>query len=132
MKVLRNLTIAMLVAAAVACGGGDASTGVSSNPPTGGNPNPGNPSGGSDTPVATNQVGVADNVFSPVNIVISTGTTVTWTWAAGSTTHNVTFGDGNNSGDKSTGTFSRTFSTAGTFNYSCTLHSGMNGSVKVN
>jgi plastocyanin len=130
MKVLRNLTIAMLVAA-VACGGSDGSTGVT-NPPTGGNQNPGTPSGGNDTPVATNQVGVSDNTFSPASIVVSAGTTVTWTWAAGAAPHNVTFSDGNNSGDKSTGTFSRTFSTAGTFNYSCTLHSGMNGTVKVN
>jgi plastocyanin len=129
MKVLRNLTIAMLVAAA-SCGG-DASTGVTT-PPTGGNQNPGTPSGGTDTPVATNQVGVSDNVFSPVSIVVTAGTTVTWTWAAGVAAHNVTFGDGTNSGDKSTGTFSRTFSTAGTFNYSCTLHAGMNGTVKVN
>ena len=129
MKVLRNLTIAMLVAA-VACGGSDGSTAVTN--PTGGNQNPGTPSGGNDTPVSTNQVGVSDNTFSPASIVVSAGTTVTWTWAAGASTHNVTFGDGNNSGDKSTGTFSRTFSTAGTFNYSCTLPSGMTGTGKVN
>ena len=132
MRVLRNIAIAALVAAA-SCGGGDG--GSVTNPtggnPSGGNPSGGNPTGGTSDPVATNAVNVADNVFSPANIVVASGTTVTWSFT-GAATHNVTFGDGNNSGDKASGTFSRTFSTAGTFNYSCTLHSGMSGSVKVN
>jgi len=130
MKALRNITTAMLVAAAVACGGGGDSPATVSGP-TNGNPNPGNPSGGTDTPVATNQVAVSDNIFTPASIQVSPGTTVTWTWAPNVAAHNVTFSDGNNSGDKSSGTFSRTFSTAGTFNYSCTLHGGMTGAVKV-
>jgi plastocyanin len=128
MKILRNLTIATLVAAA-ACGGGGESNSVTN--PTGGNPTGGNPTGGSDTPTATNAVSVADNIFTPANIVVAVGTTVTWTWSPNVTTHNVVFGDGSKSADQATGTFSRIFSTAGTFNYSCTLHSGMNGSVKV-
>ena len=128
MKILRNLTIATLVAAA-ACGGGGASNSVTN--PTGGNPTGGNPTGGNDTPTATNAVGVADNNFTPANIVVNVGTTVTWTWSPNVAAHNVTFGDGAKSPDLTTGTFTRTFSTAGTFNYSCTLHSGMSGSVKV-
>ena len=128
MKVLRNLTIATLVAAA-ACGGGGASNSVTN--PTGGNPTGGNPTGGTDTPTSTNAVGVADNLFTPANILVSVGTTVTWTWGSNVSTHNVVFSDGTKSSDQASGTFSRTFSTAGTFNYSCTLHSGMAGSVKV-
>jgi plastocyanin len=130
MKFLRKLTVAAL-AAATACGGGG-DVGTVSGPTTGGNPSGGNPTGGSTTPVATNQVAVSDNSFGPANIVVSSGTTVTWTWDATATTHNVTFSDAQ-SGDKGAGaTYSRTFSTAGTFNYNCTLHAGMAGSVKVN
>jgi plastocyanin len=128
MKFLRNLTIATLVAAA-ACGGGGSSNSVTN--PTGGNPTGGHPTGGNDSPQATNAVSVSDNLFTPVNILVSVGTTVTWTWAPNVSTHNVVFADGTKSSDQATGTFTRTFSTAGTFNYSCTLHSGMNGSVKV-
>lgn len=128
MKVLRNLTIATLVAAA-ACGGGGASNSVTN--PTGGNPTGGNPTGGTDSPQATNAVAVGDNIFTPANILVAVGTTVTWTWSPNVSAHNVTFGDGAKSPDQASGTFTRTFSTAGTFNYSCTLHSGMSGSVKV-
>lgn len=82
-------------------------------------------------PVAGNAVTIGDDFFTPANITVSPGTTVTWTWGTG-TTHNVTFDDGSTSGDKSNGaTFSRTFQLAGTFNYHCTLHLGMNGTVKV-
>jgi plastocyanin len=129
MKVLRNLAVAALVVAA-ACGGG-ASNSVTGT--TGGNNNGGsNPGGTTDTPVATNAVTIGDNVFTPASIVVSPGTQVTWTWPSGVAVHNVTFSDGTNSGDKPAGsTYSRTFSTAGTFNYTCTLHAGMNGTVKV-
>ena len=134
MKILHNVALAAVIAAviaAAACGGGGSET-VSG--PTGGNPSGGNPSGGGSTaPVSTNAVSVTDNSFTPQNIQVGAGTTVTWTWPSGVSLHNVTFTDGTQSGDKAAGaTFSRTFSTAGTFNYSCTLHSGMNGSVRVN
>lgn len=132
MRVFRSIAVAALVAAA-SCGGGGDGTSVT-NPtggnPSGGNPSGGNPTGGTNNPVSTNAVSVGDNTFTPANIAVNVGATVTWTFV-GATQHNVTFGDGNNSGDKLSGTFSRTFSTAGTFNYSCTLHSGMSGSVKV-
>src|SRR5678816_3020389 len=123
MNVIRNLMIATLVAAA-ACGGGGASNSVTN--PTGGNPSGGNPTGGTDNPQATNAVAVGDNISTPSSIVVAVGTTVTWTWSPNVTTHNVVFADGTKSPDQATGTFSRTFSAAGTFDYSCTLHSGMN------
>ena len=119
------------ISLAAACGGGGGDT-TSPTPPN--NNNPGTPTPPVQTgPVSTNSVSVSDDQFSPANIQVSPGTTVTWTWASGSTTHNVTFSDGTpGSGDKPAGsTFSRTFSTAGTFNYSCTIHPGMSGSVLV-
>jgi plastocyanin len=92
---------------------------------------------GSDTtspassPVQTNQVSIGNNFFTAPSILVPVGTTVTWTWEPGAVTHNVTFGDGS-SGDKNAGaTYTRTFTTAGTFTYHCTIHPGMTGSVLV-
>jgi plastocyanin len=82
------------------------------------------------TPVQTNQVSVQNDVFSPPNIQVAVGTTVTWTWNSGGNLHNVTFAD-TSSGNLGSGTFTRTFNTAGTFAFHCTLHPGMTGSVLV-
>ena len=128
-----HVRLPLLVATAliaVACGGGGGSTtGPSTNPGT--NPGTGNPTTPA-TPVATNAVSVQDNQFSPKDISVSVGTTVTWTWAAGVADHNVAFGDGPASANLRGGaTYTRTFGTAGTFTYSCTLHAGMNGTVLV-
>ncbi len=81
-------------------------------------------------------VSVGAGAFSPSNLSVTTGS-VTWTWNSGAVTHNVTFEDGtDNSGDRASGTHSRTFSTAGSYRYRCTIHStsftsGMIGQVAV-
>ena len=73
------------------------------------------------------------NVFDPAQVDIASGATVTFSWAGGP--HNVTWDNAppsvGNSGDKSTGTFQATISQAGTYNYHCTIHAGMNGSITV-
>jgi plastocyanin len=127
MRVRLHAFVAAVFLAATACGGGGGTT----SPTTG---NPGGTPGGtpSPTPVPQNSVTVSDDVFTPANVQVSVGTTVTWTWASDARDHNVTFGDGTSSGNRAAGaTFSKTFPTAGTFTYSCTLHGGMNGSVVV-
>lgn len=73
--------------------------------------------------------------FSPAAVTIRTGGTVTWQFT-GSTRHNVTFNGtaptgGNIPDTDAGGSAQRTFSTAGTYNYTCTRHVGMNGSVTV-
>jgi plastocyanin len=72
--------------------------------------------------------------FSPASVKIATTGSVTWSFP-GPETHNVTFDGtappGGNIGDKNSGTESRNFVTAGTYNYHCTRHGGMNGSVIV-
>jgi plastocyanin len=73
--------------------------------------------------------------FSPAAVTIRTGGTVTWQFT-GSTRHNVTFNGnaptgGNIPDTDAGGSAQRTFATAGTYNYTCTRHSGMNGSVTV-
>jgi adhesin/invasin len=81
-------------------------------------------------------VQVSNNSFSPSNATISAGGSVTWEWQPGSVAHNVTFaavvGAPAGIGNRTSGSEARTFSTAGTFNYQCTNHLGMNGSVTVN
>ena len=72
----------------------------------------------------------AGNQFNPETVAITRNGTVTWTFQA---LHNVTFGAGapGNITDRSSGSASITFPTAGTFNYSCTIHAGMTGKVVV-
>lgn len=73
----------------------------------------------------------------PANMDVAKGTKVTWT-NKDTAKHTVTSGtrpnkDGKFDGqlDASTGTFSFTFTEAGTFNYWCSLHSSMNATITV-
>ncbi|CAN5698274.1 hypothetical protein BH23GEM1_BH23GEM1_03400 [soil metagenome] len=71
--------------------------------------------------------------FQPASVTIARNGTVTWNNTSGET-HNVTFtttGAPTNISDHASGSNQRTFGTIGTFNYNCTLHGGMNGSVVV-
>jgi plastocyanin len=84
-----------------------------------------------------NTVGVNDNSFSPSTLTVTAGTTVTWDWNGGNS-HNVTWVDGTPaaSATQATGTYTRTFATAGAYDFYCTLHgtptTGMRGSITVN
>ena len=71
--------------------------------------------------------------FDPSIVDITAGGQVTWTNNSGNTLHNVTFASGTitDIGNHTSGSNSRTFPAAGTFNYQCTLHAGMTGSVIV-
>ena len=71
------------------------------------------------------------DAFSPGTVDIGVGGSVDWTFA---TTHNVSFsgvGAPASIPNTSGGTVRRTFNSAGTFDYSCTLHAGMIGTVIV-
>ena len=117
--------MALLAFVVAGCGGGG-DTGT--NPP-GGNPPGGNPQ----TCTATSaNVTVGNNNFSPRCTNVAAGTTVTWTWDSGGTQHNVTFASGPSSTNQGSGTFQRTFPSAGTFAYECTLHGqAMSGEIRV-
>ena len=90
---------------------------------------------GGSGPAPAGDVTVENNDFDPSTLQVAAGSSVVWAWASGASTHNVTFDDGEASGNRSSGTYSRTFATAGTYPYHCTLHgtatSGMRGSVTV-
>ena len=120
-----RLMFVPLAAAILACGGGSDSTG----------PGGGGGGGGTTTPVATTSVNMVSSAFSPRNIRVSPGATVTWTNSDVGTAHNVTFTAAASSiatSNFSTGTASLVMPTAaGTYPYSCTRHAGMTGSVQV-
>ena len=77
--------------------------------------------------------GAASNTFTPALVAVARGGTVSWTF--GALVHNVEFGGAagapTNIGNTSNNTVARTFANAGTFNYVCSLHAGMTGTVIV-
>jgi plastocyanin len=90
-------------------------------------------------PPTSAAVDVRDNNFNPQNAVVQTGGTVTWT-RTGLDAHNVTFGSGPatptpiSETDLATGdapSRTRMLTAVGTYNYTCTNHIGMNGTVRV-
>jgi plastocyanin len=79
-----------------------------------------------------NEVFIEGMAFNPSTITVTAGTTITWTNKDG-VAHTVTSGGNFDSGSiSSNGTWSHLFNTAGTFQYVCTIHASMNGTVKVN
>lgn len=81
----------------------------------------------------THIVTVGDNFFSPSSLTIQVGDTVEWRNAAGGMPHDVTANDGSfASVTASSFTFSHTFTSAGTWNYRCTVHpASMTGVITV-
>jgi plastocyanin len=129
----RASSIVLIAFAAMACG----SSGGTEPTPT---PPGGGPPGGGNNGVS---VTVSNNDYSPDQVSVARGTTVTWRWNSCTgdpyggqlcTLHSVTFDDGGPSAaPQNDGSFSRAFSTAGTFTYYCTSHgrTAMSGSVVV-
>ena len=91
---------------------------------TGGNPG---------TVQGANDVFIQGMAFDPATITISAGTAVTWT-NKDAVTHNVTSNPAlfSSGGMGNGATYSFTFANTGTFNYSCTIHPSMTGTVIVN
>jgi alcohol dehydrogenase (cytochrome c) len=87
---------------------------------------------GTTPPAQTNAMKVADYAFTPTQISIKAGTTVTWT-NAGPAAHTATAADGSwDTGDIAPGqAASVTFDTPGTYTYFCTPHPFMLGQVIV-
>jgi plastocyanin len=86
-------------------------------------------------PPTSAAVDVKDNFFSPQSAVMKTGGTVTWTWG-GAAAHNVTYSGGPtprpaDGPNQTTGMFSSTITVVGTYDYHCTNHAGMSGTITV-
>ena len=75
---------------------------------------------------------IVDFAFSPTELTIPVGSTVTWR-NAGEAPHTVTADDGSFDSDmiEAGGSWARTFESAGTFAYFCALHPDMAGVVTV-
>jgi plastocyanin len=128
-----TLAAYLLCVAALACGGGGSASG-------------GGPTGPSQSPdpvnSSTTSLAVENNRFSPGRDSVPVGSTLHWAWDSCSgdgyggqtcTSHSVQFDDGGPSSSiQSSGSFSRTFATAGVFTYHCAVHgAAMTGAIKV-
>ena len=123
---LKQAFTAVAIAGLFGCGGGSTSPmtqNVNTPPPPGG-------------------ISVTNNVFTPASKTVPVGTAVNWAWNSctgdvysGQTcvSHNIVFDDGTTSGLQDHGSYSRTFSVAGTYPYHCSVHGpAMSGSITVN
>jgi plastocyanin len=92
----------------------------------------GSVTGGGGTVAVSQQVTVSDGFYSPASLSVAVGDTVEWIWS-GSFGHSVTFSDGKDSGLKTSGTYLRSFTAAGTYTYhsSAAADSLMTGEVVV-
>lgn len=138
--------VALVMCGPLACGGGGGGgSGTPTSPATPSTPTTPSPATPS-TPAAPSTVTVENNAFTPATLTVAPGSTVTWTWDTcttgydpygGSTStcvdHSVVWdAGGTSSPTQSQGTYSRTFSTAGTYNYHCAIHgTAMSGKVVV-
>ena len=121
MRFNRILVIAAATLAA-ACSS-STSPGSSSNP------------GGGTPPMAATVNATSQDTFTPGNVAIGVGGTVTFTF--GDVAHNVFFDNAPAGapdaipGANANMSQARTFTTAGTFEYNCHIHPGMKGTVVV-
>lgn len=84
-------------------------------------------------PASTSSVSIQNMLFTPAQITVKKGTKVTWT-NNDNVAHTVTADSGNgpNSSDIQPGSiYSYTFNTAGSFQYHCSIHPEMHGTVVV-
>lgn len=82
---------------------------------------------------ATKSIKLVDNKFRPAKSTVARGTTVKFTWA-GKAPHNVTVFGGPvkfHSKTQTKGTYRKRLTKKGTYQITCTVHSGMNLTLKV-
>ena len=132
--VIGLIVVVVIAAAAFLITGRDnnQNIGTSSPPPASQNTTP--PPSNNSSPSASNKVTITNFSFSPTDVIVKKGTTVTWT-NNDSVQHTVTVDsgdDGPKSQPLSSGqAYSFTFNDEGTFNYHCSFHPEMHGTVTV-
>jgi plastocyanin len=117
-RVLASLTILGAVLMFISC----SSSSSPSSSTGGGNMTPG-----------PDSVNIVNFAFTPSNLAITAGATVTWTNKS-NTAHTVTSDNGTftSSGNIApNGTYQVTFPSAGTFDYHCSIHPSMTAKVTV-
>lgn len=73
---------------------------------------------------------IEDLAFEPDTLTVEAEDTVTWVWKDGTVKHDVS-GDDFRSEVVSEGTFRHRFDEPGSYNYVCTLHPNMTGTIEV-
>ena len=122
---LRIITLLLAVVALVAlvgCGGSAASppaTGGSTSAPA-----------GSGSAAAGTAVTIANFAFSPADVTVKVGDSVTWT-NNDSAAHTVAFAAFDSGQIAPGATYTHKFDTAGTFDYKCSIHPNMTAKVTV-
>ena len=131
MPFIRILAATFLLGLLVGCGSTSSPSTPSPTPSPAPSPAP-STSGGVTVSIPRGASTLTTTAFAPSPIAVSVGGTVTW--ANNDNVAHTSTADGGawNSGSIAPGaTFSRTFSSAGTFQYHCTIHPGMVGTVNV-
>jgi len=127
---LRLAAISGVLIVAAACGGNYSSSTPSSPPSPAAPPASGGPSSSVSIPVGASALGTA--AFAPDALTVDAGTTVTWTNTDSVAHTSTSDASGWDSGIVAPGgQFSRSFQTAGTYQYHCAIHPGMVGTVVV-
>jgi plastocyanin len=75
-------------------------------------------------------VTIQDLAYTPETLSVAAGATVTWVWRDGAIAHDVK-GDGFQSKVMTEGTFRHRFDQPGSYDYLCTLHPNMTGTIEV-
>lgn len=89
------------------------------------------PQANTNTAAATQEISITDFRFSPATLTVQKGTRVTWT-NNDQASHTVTGTGGLESNTLNTGDgYSFTFDAAGTYNYHCSIHPTMTGTITV-
>jgi hypothetical protein len=125
MKKISSMVVIAILSVSIACGGGGGGDGGIVSPPAPPPPPPTCPD---------NTFCMRSASFSPTTLTVVKGTVVGFQNNS-SVEHFVVF-DSQASGaadigDITSGTVNRTFNTAGTFAFHCTIHAGMTGSITV-
>jgi plastocyanin len=82
--------------------------------------------------VGEGEVLVAQTTYTPAEITVAVGGTVTWLFEDGGVAHTVTADDGSfNSERRTSGRFERQFTGPGQVHYHCEVHAAMKGTVDV-
>ena len=122
--IVRMLSVAGLILFVAACGSTSSSPSTPSTPASGG--------GGTPVTIVSGATTMTTTAYTPNPISVGVGGSVTWT-NNDTITHTATGNDNSwNSGNIAPGaTFTKSFPTAGSYAYHCTLHPGMVGTVVV-
>ncbi len=81
-------------------------------------------------PPASSSIEISGFAFSPAEVTVAKGTTVTWT-NKDSVGHTITSSSFDSGTISSGGKFSFTFAQAGTYDYYCAIHPSMKGKITV-